>query len=185
MPTTLVVVLAFSLLAPWCRSEDWLVKGRTYHNVNVIGVNPDTVSVTYDGGTGRLQLADLTPELQAKFKDAAVLATAATTDPIAHLVVSLSGTYGMWVNGMSPVINQPKNATADQLVPEALRPLVRFEHYQIIRIEKVEQVKIDPVIPNSNYMAALVHGNPSDKIVLFQYINERVGWYSKVFDSGW
>ena len=184
IPPALILLLAFSY-APWCWSDDWTIKGKTYRNIHVIGVNPDTVSVTYDGGTGRLPLADLTPELQAKYKDSAALATDAATDPIAHLAVTLSATYGLWVNGMSPIILLPKNATPDQLVHEALKPIVRFEHYKMLRIEKVEEVKIDTGFPDSTYTGVLIHGDPSDKIVLLHYVNEKVGWYSKVFNSGW
>lgn len=42
----------------------WTVLGRDYRNVVVTKVEADTVSIMYDGGMGRINQSDLTPELQ-------------------------------------------------------------------------------------------------------------------------
>jgi hypothetical protein len=48
-------------------AEDWNVKGRIYHNVQVQGSDDAYVSIMYDGGIGRVALADLPPEVQKRF----------------------------------------------------------------------------------------------------------------------
>jgi hypothetical protein len=178
------MAIACAALPPLCRAEEWVVKGRAYHHVEVLSVNPNTVSINYTGGTGRLPLADLSPELQARFKDAAAIAAAAATDPIIHLVVSLSGD-GLWANGVMARIDLPAEATPEQLVPRALQYEVKKQNYRIIRIVHVEQVRIDPWANSPKYTAVLVHGEPSDKIVLLLYEGPTVGWFNRVFDSGY
>jgi hypothetical protein len=124
----LLVVLLNLAFLQLCHGEDWTVKGKAYRNIHVIKVNPDTVSVTYDGGTGRLYLSDLTSQLQLKFKDAAKEAKAfavveknADTDPIAHLVVTLSGSCGgMWMNGACFIVRLPKTASPEDLASNSL-----------------------------------------------------------------
>jgi hypothetical protein len=45
----------------------WTVQGKDYHNVVVTKVEADTVSIMYDGGMGRINTSDLTPDLQKMF----------------------------------------------------------------------------------------------------------------------
>jgi hypothetical protein len=59
------VALAVTLLPTL--AEDWTVNGKTYHNVTVSKVEPDSVHIMFDGGIGSLKLSDLTPELQKRF----------------------------------------------------------------------------------------------------------------------
>ena len=49
------------------RAEDWTVGTRVYHNVKAGAVDEGMVSITYDGGAGRVALADLPPDLQKRF----------------------------------------------------------------------------------------------------------------------
>jgi hypothetical protein len=63
--------------------EDWVVAGRTLHDVHVINVYPDHVEITFTNdegvsGTGGPQLADLSPELQKRFNYDPVAAKAAS-----------------------------------------------------------------------------------------------------------
>jgi thiol-disulfide isomerase/thioredoxin len=60
-----MLFLALAPLTAW--GEDWTVDGKDYHDVVVDGVDAGLVSIHYDGGVGRLPLADLPPELQKRF----------------------------------------------------------------------------------------------------------------------
>ena len=187
-PRLVAVALPLLFSAAFLHAEDWTVKGKIYRNIHVTQINPDTVSVTYEGGTGRLYLSELTPELQSKFKDAAENAKAfaviegkAVTDPIAHLVVSLSGLGGMWMNGMSPIIRLPKNAAPEDVASKVLQ----VEGSKNCRVIRVEQVQIDDDMPSSSFTAVLVHTDISDKIVLLRYFDQGTFWWSRVFESGY
>lgn len=72
---TLMLLLALTVLV---RAEDWTVNGKTYQNVRVTQVDADVVHVNYDGGMGRIKIADLPPELQKKFAFDPVAAKAAS-----------------------------------------------------------------------------------------------------------
>src|ERR1700761_6288647 len=49
------------------QAEDWDVKGKTYHNVQVKSSDDAFVSIMYDGGIGRVALADLPPDVRKRF----------------------------------------------------------------------------------------------------------------------
>ena len=184
---TLLVALALPTHA-----EDWLVKGRTYHNVQVLHVNPDTVSVQYDGGTGRLALVDLAPGIASRFAaDAkkahvfAVIEARAATDPIDHLIVSL-GEDGMWMNGVEVSLHQGATATPAQLV-RALGDANRAYNYlKTAAILETRQVQIAPM--PTPYLAVRVRTTEGDKIILFQYADVGIAggyWWNKIFASGY
>jgi hypothetical protein len=64
------IISAIFLVGLFCvtaQAEDWTVNGKVYPNVKVVKVEDDLVSITYDGGIGRLALSDLTQELQKRF----------------------------------------------------------------------------------------------------------------------
>lgn len=61
---SIILMLGATVLV---RAEDWTVNGRGYHNVKVTSVTDDMVRVTYDGGVGAFNLADLTPDLKKRF----------------------------------------------------------------------------------------------------------------------
>ena len=50
------------------------------------------------------------------------------------------------------------------------------------RIVRVKQVHIKGSLPDM-YQAALVDTNLGHKIVLFKYVSERIGWWSRVYDA--
>jgi hypothetical protein len=64
----IAAILTGTLMLDQCWAEDWTVNGKEFHNVTVTKVEADTVSIMYDGGIGRVNLSDLSPELQKKFK---------------------------------------------------------------------------------------------------------------------
>jgi len=59
------------LASPFCFSEDWIVHGKTYHNVMVTDVNASAVSITSQDGTAqpvatKIPVSALPPERVAK-----------------------------------------------------------------------------------------------------------------------
>ncbi len=165
--------------------EDWMVTKKTYRNIHVIKVNPDTVSVTYDGGTGRLNLNDLDSQLQLKFKDAstrakeiAVIERNSETDPIAHLVVKLAQSEGgMWRNGTCFIDELPEDTSPEDLAASVL-PKWGYSHYDII---DVKRIPIPDTIPSEKATEILFHAGSSDKILLL--IREGKSWWSRPYDS--
>jgi hypothetical protein len=71
MPATIktaqftILALVFAIVS--VRAEDWTVSGKDYHNVVVGQVEADRVHISYDGGVGAVNLADLPPDLQRRF----------------------------------------------------------------------------------------------------------------------
>lgn len=63
--TALFVLLFVSTCVT--RAEDWTIQGKTFHNVQVGTVEADRVHITYDGGLGTVNLADMPPDLQKRF----------------------------------------------------------------------------------------------------------------------
>ena len=179
----LVAVLVLALVSSG-RAEDWFVKGRVYDNVKVTHVNPDTVSINYDGGTGRLALADLPPDIAKRFlADAkkaqafAALEKKAETDPIDHLIVSLEPMGLLWVNGSMRRLDLPAAATPAEL----LAALGYLKDEKIIEVRAIE-ISGDP------FTAVRVAAAGGEKIVLLQYEpgGARGGiWFNKVFPSGY
>ena len=59
---------------------EWVIRGKTLHNVVVGQVYPDRVEISYDGGVGSPRLADLDPTLQRRFNYDPALADKTTAD---------------------------------------------------------------------------------------------------------
>jgi hypothetical protein len=62
-----LLALTFMLCFTTAQAEDWTIKDKTFHNVVVGQIEADRVHITYDGGLGTVQLADLPPDLQKRF----------------------------------------------------------------------------------------------------------------------
>lgn len=63
---TIPVLLAFSLAA---RAEDWITRdGTIYKDVTVLKVEADAVTIIHHDGGALVPLANLGPDLQARFK---------------------------------------------------------------------------------------------------------------------
>jgi hypothetical protein len=188
---TLVAVFLLVISAVAGRAEDWFVKGKVYTNVHVTKVNPDTVSVDYDGGTGRLALVDLPPDIAKRFAAAAKKAQAfaelekkAETDPIDRLIVRLSGD-SMWLNGGVRPIRLPPTASAQDLVTAYDNPYPGPGYVKTATLLEWRDVQIDPFI--APYTAVRIRTAEGDKIILFQYQGSSKGiglWWNKEFRSG-
>jgi hypothetical protein len=192
MKTRAALPLAGLLLLVVCanlaQAEDWFVKGRVYNNVQVTKVNPDSVSVSYTGGTGRLALADLPADIAKRFVAAAKRAQAfaelekkAETDPIDHLIVSLDQN-GMWMNGMFVDIDSPANASPAELLDALARANRAYGDLKGAKIIESRQIQIDPM--TAPFTAVRVTTANGGKIVLFQYMDggARGGsWWNREF----
>ena len=88
MNLTRLAVIAFVLLSSLARAEDWTVKGKTYKNVTVEKSDAEYVHIMFDGGIGRVALADLPADLQKKFNYDPKAAAAATQQEQAQLAAS-------------------------------------------------------------------------------------------------
>jgi hypothetical protein len=187
MKSRLAVAVAFSFLivAQAIHAEDWTVKGKTYQNVHITQVNVDTVSVTYENGAGRFNLSDLTPEIQArlsedvkKAKTLAYYESRAATDPIAHLVVTLDATHGLWTNGGWRGMPVAKCASPYELLARTTE--INLTTFKIVR---VDQVQIDGFMPDSLTYAVLVYTNATWKIGILHYEDKGGGWGIRVYDA--
>jgi len=187
----IIFFLLSLLLVPLGHGEDWTVHGKTFHQVRVIKVNADTVSITYDGGAGRIDLTDLTPELQKKFSSAAKEAQAfaiieknAATDSIAYLEVKFSSTHGMWVNGGWQAFHLSQSAPAEELMAKVWKSSVLdgANGFKIVRAEQMhfehEHESPEP------YTAVLVQTDRGDeKIVIFENVKQTDLWFCRVYDA--
>ncbi len=187
----LAVLLLFFVYEKGAHAEDWFVKGRVYNNIHVTKVNPDSVSVTYDGGAGRLALTDLPPDIARRFAAEAKKAQAfaalekkAETDPIDHLVVSLSPD-GMWMNGMSVSIELPANASPAELLAALVRANRAYGDLKGAKIVESRQVQIEPMA--NPFTAVRVATADGEKIILFQFEDGGAkggSWWNRVYPSG-
>jgi hypothetical protein len=173
--------LFFLISAQTIHAEDWTIKGKTYRNVHITQVNVDTVSVIYENGAGRINLSDLPPELQARLsedvknaKTVAYYESRAATDPIARLVVTLSGYHGMWQNGGCLGIPVAKCACPYELIARCSG--INRNNFKIVRVEQIQ------ILPHSLCTAVLVHTDNADKIVILQY-QKGGGWWNRVYDA--
>jgi hypothetical protein len=105
------------------------------------------------------------------------------SDPIDALVAQLTRTGGMWLNGLSPVLELPENASTEELVAEFFQK-VSYEQGQIKShtIADSRRVTITPGIFDDQYTAVLVDTNLGRKILLLQY-SKNGGWWSRVYDA--
>jgi hypothetical protein len=107
----------------------------------------------------------------------------APADPIDALVASLAKTGGMWLNGISPVLELPEDAPFEDLVAEFFQK-VSYEGGPIgsIAIEEIRPVSIPPGFDSDRYTAVLVHTNLGRKILLLQF-QKSDRWWCRVYDA--
>jgi hypothetical protein len=112
---------------------------------------------------------------------AALLVGCATTaaDPIDQLVTRLSTPpqSGLWQNGLFPIIKLPATASTNEVLAKVLERQV--DSYKVL---KIRQVHIPGNLPDL-YTAVLIQTSAGEKIVLFKYEGEAVGWWSRIYDA--
>jgi hypothetical protein len=108
---------------------------------------------------------------------------ATSPGPVDQLVSDLSSSHGHWENGTYPVLGLPGTASPEQVVKEVF-DLISFDagHVASYRILEIRPVYIQGSVPAA-YTAALVQTDLGEKIVLFDYIGPKVGWWSRVYAS--
>ncbi len=107
----------------------------------------------------------------------------APSDPIDALVAQLSKAGGIWVNGITPVLDFPETTPTAEIVAAYFQK-VSFSEGEITSqtLQEVRQVRIADSLPNEQYTAALVETNLGRKILLMQY-SQHSGWWCRVFDA--
>ncbi len=106
------------------------------------------------------------------------------SDEIDRLVVQLSRSYGLWQNGLSPIIHLPRDAPVEQVLSRVFK-MTGFDagHVKNYRVLKTRKVRITGSVPDV-YTAALVDTDLGRKIVLLRpYQNPTDGWWTRVYDA--
>jgi len=99
------------------RAEDWTINYKTFHNVVVTQSFDDHVSITFDGGVGNIRLAEMPPELQARFHyDPAKAKIAELEAENARLKAQA----GLPVRALAPVIVEVRPPTPKGMTQEEI-----------------------------------------------------------------
>jgi hypothetical protein len=113
---------------------------------------------------------------------------AAAADGIDALVSKLENTHGLWLNGVSPILESPANASADDVVTEVFLkstpPEGRVTDFSVLKTREVT-IPIAPNLkpgPGETYTAVHVKTNVGEKIVLLQH-GKTSGWWSRIYDA--
>jgi hypothetical protein len=113
---------------------------------------------------------------------AQLFVSTATAEPIDDLVGRLSADH-LWQNGASAVLDLPKEASSKQVVGKTFDMWSfasgRVKHFTII---KQAEVRLPGSLPDV-YTAILVQTDLGTKIVLLQYHEPPIGWWSRVYDA--
>jgi hypothetical protein len=114
------------------------------------------------------------------------VASPAAPDPILGLVAKLDATHGLWMNGVSPILNAPADAPVDKVLPEVFEKMTPPEG-KIAKFDVIEQRDVTiPTVQDrkmgaqEQYIAVRVRTNIGEKIVLLQ--RGRSDWWSRIYD---
>jgi hypothetical protein len=107
---------------------------------------------------------------------------AAPADSIDALVASLASTGGMWLNGISPVLELPEEAPIEDLVAEFFQK-VSYDSGPIgsTKIVEIRPVTIPPGWNDDGYTAVLIDTADGRKILVLQH-SKAGGWWCRVYD---
>ena len=115
------------------------------------------------------------------------VASPAAPDPIAGLVAKLTATHGLWLNGIYPKLNVPKDAPVEQVLREVFEKTSPPQG-KVITFDIIEQREVTiPIVadrkmgPQEQYTAVRVKTNVGHKIVLMQ--QSRTDWWSRIYDG--
>ena len=101
-------------------------------------------------------------------------------DPVDRLVSRLSGSHGLWVNGLSPTLGLPATAATPEVVAKVLAT-VGFERGHV-RTHRIVAVRDITISNSGSYTAVTVDTDLGKKIVLLQF-QPSIGWWSRVFEA--
>lgn len=105
-------------------------------------------------------------------------ALTADRDPIKAVAAGFD-THGEWRNGIHSSILLPKSAKPEEIIRDALNTY-RKKNFQFEVLE-IRKIKIGHIGSRSEYMAARVKVQSTERVVLFTYEGEKSGWWSKVY----
>lgn len=106
-------------------------------------------------------------------------------DPINKIVQELnSDKFGMWVNGIYPIINLPANAKPEEVIAQAIK-MTGFDkgHIKTYKIVEIRKVKLNaPSMENCS--AALIESDLDVKVLLFKYEENSSSstWWTRFYD---
>jgi hypothetical protein len=102
-------------------------------------------------------------------------------DPIDRLVVDLASTYGLWQNGLSPIIDLPSTAPVEQLISDVCKKTGLDEgHVTSYTIQQIRKTSI-PGGFGGPYTAVLMDTNFGPLIVLLRREAGSLGWWSRLY----
>jgi hypothetical protein len=102
-------------------------------------------------------------------------------DPISALARNLNASNGLWVNGLSPDISLPPDATPEHVVAQAVSKSGFDQgHIKTYRIREVRQIQLNAGRMET-YSAALVESDLGTKILLFRY-EQTNRWWTRFYD---
>lgn len=111
-------------------------------------------------------------------------AAAEREDAIDALVAKLSASHGLWVNGLSPRVDLPAEASTAQVLDEMFKR-VSFDEGKVTAYQILEQRQIS-IAPNMDqtYTAAHLSTNQGEWIVLLRYEGPGCGWWTRPYRPG-
>jgi hypothetical protein len=103
-------------------------------------------------------------------------------DPINVLAQKLNASHGSWINGLSPDISLPPEATPEEVLAQALK-MTGFDqgHIKTCQIREVRQVQLNRTGRMESYSAALVESDLGTKILLFKHMGKK-WWWTRFYD---
>ena len=145
-------------------AEDWDVKGKTYHNVQVKNSDDAYVSITYDGGIGRVALADLPPDVRRRFTYDPAKSKAALDAEAARVAASDRAAATQMAKDNAAVQQQSTVASAPASSPS---PQPQQPNSHAIQIAQLRQQ-----IADLNKAADAADAPPADAFVKSTYVSQ-------------
>ncbi|MFK8001652.1 MAG: hypothetical protein AB8H86_18805 [Polyangiales bacterium] len=117
---------------------------------------------------------EVRPEAESEPEEAADPHSLPTT--IDGLVERFDGSFGLWLNGLTPTVAVPETASA-RAVLEEMFTLVSFDQGRVTEFEVVEERAVQ--IDEDEYTALRLTTNQGPKIVLIRYRSGE--WWTRVY----
>lgn len=94
-------------------------------------------------------------------------------------VISGFDSNGLWMNGIFSPISLPETAKPEEVIQAALLEY-RKKDLPCVTLE-IKKVKIESIGSRIEYMAARVKIQSTERVVLFRYEGEKIGWWSRTY----
>jgi hypothetical protein len=100
-------------------------------------------------------------------------------NPIESLTRSLNETGGMWINGVSPLLDLPQTATGDEVLLKIIAVNRLGTNVRSLELRKDWPIQV-AASGGDRFTAALVETDSGKRIILFRW--EGNTWWSRVFE---